>query len=117
MANKRDLKKHILYVCGDLAGECILSSEYVPGIDIEKMYQLVPEIATLQVETLKRVSFSFDKVVKDFSTKQEYNKAKKAYFAGAYQKLDNDFIAQVEAIVKKMNEALPQAQKDANKKN
>lgn len=116
MANKRNLKKRILYVCGDLAGECILSSEYIPSIDTEKMYNIIPDIASLQVETLKRVSFSYDKTVKDFATKQEYNKAKRAYFANAYKKLNADFLEAVKAIVKKMNEATPQAQKDANKK-
>lgn len=116
MANKRNLKKRILYVCGDLAGECILSSEYIPGIDIEKMYNIIPEIASLQVDTLKRVSFSYDKTVKDFGSKKEYNKAKRTYFANAYKKLNSDFLETVKKIVKKMNEAIPQAQKDANKK-
>ncbi|MDE6528858.1 MAG: hypothetical protein K2L78_07420 [Muribaculaceae bacterium] len=33
MANKRKLKKHIIYVCGDVATECLIAAEYVKGID------------------------------------------------------------------------------------
>lgn len=64
MANKRLLKKQIKYICGDIAGECIMSRYLIPGIDAEKMESIVLEVATLQAATLKRVTFDFDKCKK-----------------------------------------------------
>ena len=116
MANKRILKKQIKYICGDIAGECIMSRYLIPGIDAEKMESIVLEVATLQAATLKRVTFDFDKCKKDFATDKDYNTARNKYFATAYKTLSEDFNASIKAIVKSMNEALPQAQKEENKR-
>ncbi len=37
MANKRDLKKQISYICGDIATECLIAAEYVKGINKDEM--------------------------------------------------------------------------------
>ncbi len=115
MANKRVLKKQIKYACGDLAGECVLAINFVEGIDVEKMQDVILEIATLQTTTIKRVSFSFDKAVADFDSAHAYSVAKTKYFKQAYNTLRADFDQKVQEIVKSMNALLPQAQKDANK--
>ena len=88
MANKRDLKKQVKYICGDLATECMLAAEYVKGVVPAEMHKIVAEIASLQTSA--------------------YNK--KA-FAALREKFNN----KVQEIVKQMNAALPQAVKDANK--
>lgn len=116
MANKRILKKQIKYACGDLAGECVLATYYVDGIDVDKMQEIVFDIAELQTKTLKRVTFSYDKVAKDFETRQQYSIARAKYFKQAYNALRSEFDKSVLDIVKSMNAQLPQAQKDANKK-
>ena len=90
MASKRLLKKQVKYACGDLAAECILAIHFVDGINVEKMQDVVFQIASLQTLVLEKVSFSYDKVKSDFETA-------------------------VQEIVKSMNALLPQAQKDANK--
>lgn len=117
MANKRNLKKQIKYICGDLAGECIVAKHFIPGIDEAKMNEVAFEIASLQTTSIMRVSFSFDKVVADYESKKAYNIAKSKYFAEAYKKLISDFNQGVQSIVSKMNHALPAEQKEANKKN
>ena len=40
MANKRDLKKQISYICGDIATECLIAAEYVKGITKTKCVTL-----------------------------------------------------------------------------
>lgn len=115
MANKRDLKKRIKFICGDLAGECIIAKVFIPGINAERMDEIVFDIASLQTITLKRVTFIYDKVKKDFADAKAYNKSKNAYFAEAYAKLICEFNNGVDAIVASMNKALPTAQKEANK--
>lgn len=115
MANKRDLKKVIRTICGDLACECMLAAEYVKGVDVEAMHKIVGEIARLQEAALANTSFSFDKVPSDFESTAEYRKARSAYNKRAYTSLRGKFNARVLEIVKQMNAAVPQAVKDANK--
>ncbi len=115
MANKRQLKKQIRYICGDLAGECILARQLMPNADKEKLNQAVVEIADLQEESLANATFAFDKSPRDFATLKEYNHAKYLYYRTAYEQLIKHFNDRVQDIVKLMNEAMPAAQKEANK--
>lgn len=114
MATKRDLKKQIQYVCGDLAAECLIAKNFVKGVDCEAMKTIIGEIADLQTSTLAKVSFSFDKLPKDFAEKAEYSKARTAYYRKAYASLRAKFLDHVNDIVRKMNAALPQEVKDNN---
>lgn len=116
MANKRQLKKQVKCVCGDLAGECIVARDLIPGVDFKSMNEIIYQIADLQAATLDRATFCFDKSKKEFGSLHEYKVARDKYFAAAYTKLMDDFKNSVQAIVKEMNALLPQAQKDANKK-
>lgn len=115
MANKRDLKKRVRYICGDLAAECVMARQLVPGVDKDKMRDIVEKIAGLQENTLKRMSFSFDKSERSFDNRHTFIVAKTEYFHKAFNKLVSEFNDTVEEIVKEMNAALPQAAKDANK--
>ena len=115
MANKRDLKKVIRAVCGDIASECILARHFVPDIDSEKMMAIVLEGADLQCNTLENVSFSFDKSERSFDNAHLYHEERRKYFKKGYGKLRADFDAAVVAIVNKMNAALPEKQKELNK--
>lgn len=107
MANKRQLKKRISYVCGDLAGDLILGAHLIKGIDSEAVRKLLTEIAELQEETRAKVSFTFDKNTGAFDNKKEYNKARGAYNAQAFKKLRDDFGARAMEIVKEMNALIP----------
>lgn len=114
-SNKRILKKEIRTICGALAGECVIAKITVPGIEPEKLNGIIYELAELQQNALSRVNFDFPQSPKSFANGHEYNKARAQYFTAGYRKLKGEFNTHIEAIVKKMNEALPQAQKDANK--
>lgn len=115
MANKRNLKKAIKAACGDMAGECIITRNYVPGVDVKKMEEIIFNIADLQFVTIDNVTFSFDKCESSFDSKKEYRKARHDYFRKGYKKLLNDFNKGVAVIVNQMNEALPESQKERNK--
>lgn len=114
MANKRIIKKQIRRICGDLAAEIVLAAEFIEGMSVDKVQKIVNDIAALQIEALGRTSFSFDKSHRDFSGEHEYRKSRRNYNAKAFNTLKTDFSSAVETIVKAMNEALPQEQKDAN---
>lgn len=114
--NKRDLKKEIRYICGDLAGECIMMRELMPNVEAEAANNLVIEIAALQVDTIRKASFAYDKSERDFDSRKAYRKAKHEYYGAAYKKLTDEFNAGVAAVLKKMNALLTAEQREANKK-
>lgn len=111
MANKRNLKKQVKYLCGDIASECILAIELAPNIDKEKMEDAIQQIAKLQFSTIGHISFSFDKSPRDFSSAKEYRRARKDYFKKAYSSIVNEFNTKIDDIVKMMNSALPSGKK------
>jgi ABC-type lipoprotein release transport system permease subunit len=115
MATKRQLKKHIGYVCGDIAAELLIARHIYDGFDDEKVNAIINDIASLQVESIKNVTFDYDKARKSFEHEGEYRKARRAYFRQAYKTLLADFNNSVSEIVRNMNEAMPQEVKDANK--
>lgn len=116
MANKRDLKKQIKYICGEVALECIMTRECVPGVDPQTLNDLVIRTADLQQKSLKNATVSFDKVPSDFESVKAYHKAANQYFATAYKNFYKQFNAQIQAIVDQLNKAIPAEQREINKK-
>ena len=115
MANKRNLKKQVKYVCGDIATDCLIAGNYVKGVDKKTMQELVGKLASIQDNTLKNISFSFDKTPGDFENRHAYYAARKAYYKKAFASLKDKFNDRIQEIIKEMNAALPQEVKDANK--
>ncbi len=115
MANLRDLKKEVKYVCGDLAAECMIAESFIKGVDREKMNGLVVRIADLQSTALSGVNFSFDKQPADFDSSRAYSAARSAYFRKAYKSFREKFYKHVNDIVHEMNAALPSTAREAKK--
>ncbi|MCM1521328.1 MAG: hypothetical protein NC039_01590 [Muribaculaceae bacterium] len=113
--NKRILKKEIRMICGALAGECVIAKITVPGINPEKLNEIIYDIADLQSNAIRMISVKFPQTESAFASKKEYADAKHKYFHAAFRKLKGDFNAHVDKILKEMNSALPKAQKEANK--
>lgn len=116
MANKRDLKKQIRYICGEIAFECLMTREYVVGTDPKTLNDLVIRTADLQQKSLKNATFSFDKTPSDFDSRKDYHKAANQYFAKAYKTFYTEFNKSVQEIIDQLNKAIPQSQRDLNKK-
>lgn len=104
MQSKRDLKKQIRYICGDLVGECLLIGEVCPEDKLEDLNKLIVELAVLQETTISHTNFSFDKSAKDFSSAHEYQKAKSAYYRQAFTTLHKQFNASLADCVHRMNQ-------------
>lgn len=56
MASRRTLKKTIDYVVGDILTECIITYNYVPGIDADKVLAVMNEATRIDSEFIKRIS-------------------------------------------------------------
>lgn len=85
MASKRDLKKEINAIAYALVGEYVLTSEFVPNVDIEKANVILGKIYDLRKEYLSRVG----------ANGGTDPKMVKAY----YKQLINDFNAGVDEII------------------
>lgn len=109
MANKRELKKRIKALCGDLASDALIATVLFPDkVETERINLIINEIAALQEDTLALTSFVYDRGRKDFANEGEYHRARRAYFATAYRKLNKDFIDRAIEIVRQLNEAVPE---------
>ena len=58
MASRKELKKNINYIAGELFTECLVNSLYVPGTDKQKADELMAEILKMQDEFISRISHS-----------------------------------------------------------
>lgn len=85
MASRRNLKKNINYIAGELFAECLVNSLYVPGTDKQKADELMAEILKMQDEFVSRISHTEPGNVKGF-----------------YKKLLSDFNAKVDEIIDAM---------------
>lgn len=82
MASRRELKKNINYIAGELFMECLVNSLYVPGTDKAKADELMGKILSMQDEFISRISHTEPGNVK-----------------GYYKKFRSDFNAKVDAII------------------
>lgn len=87
MTNKRDLKRSINYICGDLLGEAIAASLYNDVKDQEAVDNLLATIIIMRKDFVSRVSHP------------EPGLKAKVYF----KKLADDFNAQTSDIIDKIS--------------
>lgn len=111
MKSKRDLKKQIRYICGDLVGECMLIGEISAPEKQDEVAQLVIDIAVLQESTIAKASFSFDKCRADYDDAKAYRRARSEYYHAAFAKLHEEFNTTVSELVHRMNELAGLAKK------
>lgn len=56
MANKRTIKRHINYVCGELFAECVAMSMYNAKVSEEDLKAMLASILVIHNDFIKRVS-------------------------------------------------------------
>ncbi|WP_321437827.1 hypothetical protein [uncultured Bacteroides sp.] len=81
MASRRNLKKHVNYIAGELFSECMINSLYVPGTNKEKADELMSKVLEMQQEFISRISHTQPGQVKQY-----------------YKKLHEDLCASIKAI-------------------
>lgn len=109
MTNKRQIKKYVKYICGELAAELLIARTLYEGFDSEEVRKIVGRIAELQETAVANASFAFDKSHKDFENAAAYNKARAAYNKAAFGKLLDDFDKGVAEVLHSMNAIMPEA--------
>ncbi|MBO7247200.1 MAG: hypothetical protein J6V02_02505 [Bacteroidaceae bacterium] len=86
MASRRNLKKVISDIIGDILSECIIYANYVPGVDQKAVGELMYELLEIDEEFLSRISHT-----EPGNAKQYY----RAFYA--------DFDNRVNAVIEKFN--------------
>ena len=82
MAKRRELKKNVNYIAGELFSECLINSKFILGTDKKKADELMVEIMKMQDEFISRISHTEPGNVKGF-----------------YKKFRSDFNAKVNEII------------------
>ena len=82
MAKRRELKKNVNYIAGELFSERLINSKFIPGTDKKKADELMVEIMKMQDEFISRISHTEPGNVKGF-----------------YKKFRSDFNAKVNEII------------------
>ena len=115
MASIRKTKKSIRYACGDIAAELLIASHAIKDFNRSETAGIINDIAGLQVDSLAKCSFDFDKAKSDFENGKLYRVARRKYAAAAFRKLNEEMDKRMQDIVDKMNAAMPQHIKEAVK--
>ena len=76
MASRRDLKRDISYVIGDIFTECLIYKELVPGTNQKEAEKLIVDLLRIDNEFITRISHTepgnakqyYRTLVKDFQT-------------------------------------------------
>jgi len=87
MASRKELKKNVNYIAGELFTECLIHSLFIPGIDKVKTDELMNKVLVMQNEFVSRLSHTEPGNVK-----------------GYYKKFREDFNANVNEIIDEINE-------------
>ena len=85
MASRRDLKRDISYVIGDIFTECLIYKELVPGTNQNEAEKLIVDLLRIDNEFITRISHT------------EPGKAKEYYRA-----LIKDFQKEISAVIDKL---------------
>lgn len=86
MASRRNLKKDVSYVIGDIFTECLIYKELVPGTDKSAADDLMVDLLKMDTEFITRISHT-----QPGEAKQYY----RAYY--------KDFNEALQAVVAKLN--------------
>jgi len=82
MASRRNLKKNVNYIAGELFAECLVNSLLIPDTNKAKADALMTEVLKMQDEFVSRISHTEPGNVKGF-----------------YKKFRTDFNAKVNEII------------------
>ena len=115
MGNKREFKKYVDAV-GASACESMMDAYYnIKGADKDAIEKAIARVLGATGAARSNADITFDKGVKAFDSLKDYYVAKKDFFKKLYKKINDDFMAELDAAVKDFNAAIPQEVKDENK--
>jgi len=113
--NKQEFKKAVEAMGASICDEMMSVYYNEAGVDRDKIAAAVAKVLNATETARCNANIYFDRGVKSFADRKEYNKAKHEFFKKMFAKNSEDFSAAIDAALKEFNAAVPQAVKDANK--
>lgn len=115
MANKREFKKYVDAIGGSIYTEfSTLLYENPEGLDKETLMKAIRTLLGAVGEAKNNSNVFFDKGVRAFESRGEYNKAKREFFKNLFNKINSDFNAKIDESIKLFNQAVPEEVKRQN---
>lgn len=104
MANKRNLKKNIIFVTNELFCECVAQSLDANDEIRAKADKVLGDILSFQSDFISRVNQIKNLSIKDRAIeKQELNKIRKGKVDAFFKQFNKEFGAKVNALVEAVN--------------
>lgn len=86
MANKRTLKKTVNYITGELFTECVVLRNFVPGVDANKVNDIMSRVLYMQDELIRRI-----------------NHPEPGNIKGSYKKIREDLNKQLNSFIEEIS--------------
>ncbi|MBD5236763.1 MAG: hypothetical protein HDS62_04395 [Bacteroidales bacterium] len=115
MANKREFKKYVDALAASACDEMMYSFHTVEGADKDAIAKAIEKVLVAANKARMNANIFFDRGVKAFENKEEYAKAKEAFFKALFEKVTTEFSEEVTSALKEFNAALPAEEKAKNK--
>lgn len=115
MANKRAFKKYVDALGAAVMDEMIAVYYNVDGADQDKIAKAMNQALAAIGKARSNANVFFDRGVKAFENREEYNKAKKQFFRSLFDKVYTELTEEMNQALKEFNEALPAEVKAQNK--
>lgn len=115
MANKRTFKKYVEAIGASICDEMMIAYYNVDGIDQNKVQNALGKVLGAVGVATSNANVFFDKGVKAFETRKDYETAKRNFFKKLFQKISTDFSATVDEALKEFNAAIPAGEKEKMK--
>lgn len=117
MANKRNFKKYVTALGSAVCEDMLIARYNVEGIDAKAVDEAVNEVLTAVENGVANANIFFDRGAKAFESREEYLKAKRAFFKALFARISGDVSKSIDGAIKKFNAAVPAAVKAGNKAN
>lgn len=115
MANKREFKKNLDAVGASVCAPMFDAFYNADPKDQEKLDVIISNVIGAIGAAKANADITFDKGVKAFENLKEYSKAKKDFYKKLFNKINTEFIAEIEKALNEFNAILPQDVKQENK--
>lgn len=115
MANKREFKKFATALGANVCEDIMINYYSIEGIDRKMAEESVGKVLAAVENATSRANVFFDKGARAFEDRKEYSRAKRAFFKDLFEKINKDFISEIDEALKMFNSSVPAEVKAHNK--
>lgn len=115
MANKREFKKALDFMGGELCENMMLTYVNEEKSDKKKISEAIGKILAATDSARKNANIFFDRGPKGYADRKAYSKEKRNFFKTLFDKIVTDYNEAISESLKIFNSALPESVKEEQK--